>query len=161
MVSVEQVWVTLRGERFHVRQDCQGIADGHAKAEREHKLTYEPEPWPPRLASSGQPDGLVRRPCQRCCADWATGPGNDDPEAVARAKQGSIFKIRLTAARQRAKVSAVPFPDLPSTPEEGRTGAGDDQAGQVGSSAWDDEVLEAVATMYLPVDADDGESFYN
>ena len=104
----ERVWITLMGENVHQTKDCQGIRDGHAKAVREGKRTWEPELWPVRLAVSGWPRAAAagRGICQVCLpkASFPVG-GEDAPERVAAAKGGKIAQAlgNWLVARDQAR----------------------------------------------------------
>lgn len=158
MQELVRVWVTLRGAHVHVSAGCQGIADGHAKAKAEGNRTYKPEQWPVHLAMSGFPNASSERsPCARCCPDGVPATAPDDADAVRRARGGAI----ATAYSLRGGGEPIE-----TRPDEG----GGESMSALGIPRWNDldearlvneEQRELIASMYVSLGDEDGESFYD
>lgn len=67
-VPMTQVWMTLRGGRYHRTRDCQGLRDGHAKAASEGLPNH-----PVQEVSLSRAQHTVQ-PCLRC---WREPLAND------------------------------------------------------------------------------------
>ena len=158
MQSLAKVWVTLKGERVHVQPDCIGILDGHAKARSEGRNTYEPELWPVHLALDGKPDGHRRLPCERCCSAVDISTVDDDAADVRAVQRGRIWRTRFEYARRLAQ-GQLQGPPLVDADDPGQTVAasGPDERG---TEHWVEDDLDEIASMWVPLDAEDGESFY-